>query len=224
MKSAWRAILKRYKLETKGQRVGKEDFPGLIAKLWDTSFTPQQCKGGFRGAGLIPFSCEHVLQKLAPSAVTVHHNTENEPDDRQATTKITCTSCGHQMAATPVLKTRIVSYFSGMLDVRTDGPKIRKWNNLKVGVGEVITSDEFVDLLEEQKASKEAEKKQKKGKKDNRKEGEISLNVRIAKMPRRLSQMLNEIYIHQHNILNLPWFPTVDENISQECGTKRAKS
>ena len=30
--------------------------------------------------------------------------------------------------------------------------------------------------------------------------------------------MLNEIYIHQHNILNLPWFPTVDENICQECG------
>ena len=171
MKSAWRAILKRYKLETKGQRVGKEDFPGLIAKLWDTSFTPQQCKGNFRGAGLIPFLCEHVLQKLAPSAVTVHHNTENEPDDRQATTKITCTSCGHQMVVTPVLKTRIVSYFSRMLDVRTDGPKIGKWNNLKVRVeGEVTTSDEFVDLLEEQKASKEAEK-QKKGKKRQRKGG-----------------------------------------------------
>ena len=75
------------------------------------------------------------------------------------------------MAATPVLKTRIVSYFSGMLDVRTDGPKIGKWNNLKVRVeGEVTTSDEFVDLLEEQKASKEAEK-QKKGKKRQRKGG-----------------------------------------------------
>ena len=66
------------------------------------------------------------------------------------------------MAATPALKTRIVSYFSGMLDVRTDGPKIRTRKNLKVRVeGEVITSDEFVDLLEEQKASKEAEKRQK---------------------------------------------------------------
>ena len=151
MKSAWRAILKRYKLETKGQQVGKEVFPSLIAKLWDMSVTPQQCKGGFRGAGLVPFSCEHVLQKLAPSAVAVHHDPENEPDDRQATTKITCTSCGHQMATTPVLKTRIVSYFSGILDVRTDRPKIGKRNNLKVRVeGEVITSNEFVDLLEEQ--------------------------------------------------------------------------
>ena len=76
------------------------------------------------------------------------------------------------MAATPVLKTRIVSYFSGILDVRTDRPKIGKQNNLKVRVeGEVITSDEFVDLLEEQKASKEAEKKQKKGKKRQQKGG-----------------------------------------------------
>ena len=45
-------------------------------------------------------------------------------------------------------------------------PRSEKENNLKVQVeGEVITSDGFVDLLEEQKASREAEKKQKKGKK-----------------------------------------------------------
>ena len=168
-------------MEMKGQRVGKENFPSLIAKLWDTSFTLQQSKGGFCGAGLVPFSCEHVLQKLTPSAVAVHHNPENEPDDRQATTKITCTSCGHQMAATPALKTRIASYFSQMLDVWTDGPKTGKRNNLKVRVeGEVITSDEFVDLLEKQRRSR------RKGKRYNRKEEVISLNVRIAKMPRRV--------------------------------------
>ena len=55
-----------------------------------------------------------------------------------------------------------------------------------------------------------------KAKRDNRKEGAISLDVRIAEMLRRVSQILNEIYIHQHNILNLPWFLTVDENICQE--------
>lgn len=72
-----------------------------------------------------------------------------------------------------------------------DGLKIRKQNNLKVQVeGEVITYGEFVDLLEEKKASKEAEKKQK-VKRDDRKEGEI-INI------------------------NLPWFPTMNENIYQE--------
>ena len=74
------------------------------------------------------------------------------------------------MAATPAWKTCIVSYFSGILDVRTDGLKIGKRNNLKVRVeSEVITSDEFVDVMEEQKASKEAEKK-KKGKTREQKE------------------------------------------------------
>ena len=112
-----------------------------------------------RGAGLIQFSCEHVLQKLAPSAVTVHHDPKNEPDDRQATTKITCTSCGHQIAA--LSPTSLECWTFELMD-----PRSEKENNLKVQVeGEVITSDEFVDLLEEQKASREAEKKQKKGKK-----------------------------------------------------------
>ena len=201
VKSAWRAILKRYKLETKGQRVGKEDFPSLIAKLWDASFTPQQCKGGFRGAGLIPFSCNHVLQKLAPSAVLAHHDPANDPDDRQATTKITCTSCGHQMTATPLLKTRIVSYFSGILDVRTDGHKIGKRNNLKVRVeGEVITSDEFVTILEEQKASKEAEK-QKKGKKREQKGGDIQPECEDCQDAEEgKSNIQLRIHMHQHYI------------------------
>ena len=85
------------------------------------------------------------------------------------------------MAATPALKTCIASYFSRMLDVWTDGPKTGKRNNLKVRVeGEVIISDEFVDLLEKQRRSR------RKGKRYNRKEEVISLNVRIAKMPRRV--------------------------------------
>lgn len=81
----------------------------------------------------------------------------------------------------------MVSYFSGILDVQTDGLKIRKQNNLKVQVeGEVITYGEFVDLLEEKKASKEAEKKQKVKRDNRKKEGEISLNIRIAKMLKRV--------------------------------------
>ena len=59
------------------------------------------------------------------------------------------------------------------MDARTDGPKIGKRNNLKVRVeGEVITSDEFVDLLEEQKASREAKKKQKAKKKTTERRGQ----------------------------------------------------
>jgi len=35
--------------------VTKEDFPDLVAKLWE-QFKPQQIKSGFRKAGLCPLS------------------------------------------------------------------------------------------------------------------------------------------------------------------------
>ena len=54
----------RYSVETGGAHVTKELFPGLIAKLWETSFEPSHCKSGFQGTGLYPLSREHVLQKL----------------------------------------------------------------------------------------------------------------------------------------------------------------
>ena len=46
--------------------------------------------------------------------------------------------------------------------------------------GDILTSDESAALMEEHKASKQAEK-HKKGKKTKQKEGLINLNVRIAK-------------------------------------------
>jgi len=50
------------------------------------------------------------------------------------------------MATTPVLKTCIVSNFSGMLDVQTDGPQDQKTKQSE-SEGEVITSGEFVEPI-----------------------------------------------------------------------------
>ena len=67
---------------------------------------------------------------------------------------------------------------------------------MKVQVeGEVITSDEFVGLLEEQKASKDTGKK-KKGKRENRNKGTISLHVRIVKMLRKVGHIMKKIFTH----------------------------
>ena len=86
---------------------------------------------------------------------------------RAEKTTFACSKCGHEMAATPIVKTTIVSYFAGILEVRKDGPQVGERNNLKTRVeGEAITSDEFQLLMEEKIASKEAQKKPaKKGKK-----------------------------------------------------------
>ena len=60
LKSAWRIILNRYSIELGGAHVTKELFPSLIVKLWEASFEPSHCKGGFRGTGLYPFSQKHT--------------------------------------------------------------------------------------------------------------------------------------------------------------------
>ena len=88
--------------ETKGQKVSKEVFPSLLGKLWDSSLKPSHCRAGFRGAGLVPYSREHVLKKLHHSAAM-----------RAEKATFACCKCGHEMAATPIVKTRIVSYFAG---------------------------------------------------------------------------------------------------------------
>ena len=100
IKKEWKKILKQYKLETKGQKVSKEVFPSLLSKLWDSSLKPSRCRAGFRGAGLVPYSREHVLKKLHPSAAMTAEKTT-----------FACSKCGHEMAATPIVKSRIVSYF-----------------------------------------------------------------------------------------------------------------
>ena len=60
--------------------------------------------------------------------------------------------------------------------------------------GEVLTSDESKALMEEHKASKQAEK-HKKGKKTKQKEGLINLNVRIAKILKKVLVGCDCVYI-----------------------------
>ena len=172
LKNAWRAVLKQYKLETRGEHASKEVFPSLIAKLWETSFLPKHCIGGFCATGLTPFSPEHVLQKLRPKAAPEldrdnlgdndkdTHETCTASSQKQRTTTVRCTSCGNEMVpSTPTVKMCITSYFAGIMEVQKHKPKVGERNNLKIRLeGEVITSDEFLELLEE-KSSKEKSKR-----------------------------------------------------------------
>ena len=138
--------------------MNKESFPHLLSALWETSFTPQHCKSGFRGAGLVPFSPEHVLAKL-PQSLEPSHCSDDEQGERR---KVACSSCGHEIATIPIIKSHIVSYFAGILEIRKERPKIGERNHLKVRVeGEALTSDEFLAILEKQREKKEADKAKK---------------------------------------------------------------
>ena len=175
LKSAWRGILKRYSVETGGAHVNKEIFPSLIAKLWEISFEPGHCKGRFQGTGLHPLSQEHVLEKLEhtssktksashPAAKSGPVASSGPAATRKHVSAVKYTSCGHETEiATPTMKLCMKSYFAGSLKVRKDKPKVGERNNLKVRIeGEVITSDEFMELLEEQQTTSKQLKQKKK--------------------------------------------------------------
>ena len=122
LKMNWRKVLKLYRLQTKGQKANKETFPGLVRQLWD-SVKPEYCKGGFRGAGLFPLSREHILAKLPPLAAFAETASSESVQSRQQTKQDTCDSCGHEMPATPLIKTRRTSYFTGVLQIEKEGPE-----------------------------------------------------------------------------------------------------
>lgn len=166
LKTNWRKILKLYRLQTKGQKATKETFPSLVSQLWE-SVKPEHCKGGFRGAGLFPLSRQHILTKLPPSATLAEAEqaSSESGQSRQQAKHVTCDSCGHEMPATPLIKTRLTSYFTGVLQIQKERPEKGKRNNMKIRLeGETVTSDEFLQILEEQQKEKE-EKKKGKGKK-----------------------------------------------------------
>ena len=192
LKGAWRSIVKLHKLKIKGANISKEVFPSLVTQLWDCSFTPDHCKGGFRGAGLVPFSRKHVIEKIIPPGATV--GSTNSDADREGCSMLKCTGCGQEMAATPIIKLKLIAHFSGRLEVEKTKPAPGQRNRLKVRLeGEAITSDSFMELMEADKAEKECKKAEKNKKKRGKKQKEVECAV--------------------------PESTEVDENICQECGS-----
>ena len=149
-KKAWPKILKKWKFESKAQIVSKEVFPGLMQELWATSLTPAHCRSGFRATGILPLSRDAVTGKLSPS--DVFRSTE-EQSPMQTLDHISCEACGHQMRASPHIRTNLRGYFRGVLEVKVRPTGTRSHTRVRVE-GEVITSDEFVQLLEKEKQGK----------------------------------------------------------------------
>ena len=147
VKKMWAQLLKQWKMESRAMTVSKEVFPGLILQLWERSITPTHCISGFRAYGLYPLSKDAVLHKLAPSEV--FRSTEAAPQQYDELEHIRCTSCGHQMRASPYIRTNLRGYFRGILEVRKQPSHSRSHTHVRVE-GEVITSDEFLEYLQKE--------------------------------------------------------------------------
>ena len=55
-KTAWKQVLKEYKLQTLAAKVDRQTFPSLFQKIWDRVLLPEYLVGGFRGTGIHPMS------------------------------------------------------------------------------------------------------------------------------------------------------------------------
>ena len=145
-------VLKKWKLESKAQNVSKEVFPSLLYQLWEQSFTSTQCQSGFRASGIFPLSREVVLTKLGPSQVFAPRQSS-----REEVRTVTCDNCGHGISASPIIRTNLRAYFTGVLAIEKQ--PLRTRSNTRIRIGEVITTDEFLQYLEKEKESRDQRRK-----------------------------------------------------------------
>ena len=124
LKTVWRSILNRYKLETRGEMVSEEIFPSPVAQLSDISFESDHCKGFFCRTGLVPFFQKHVIDKITPPDTAVSRKEAvstnsmiHSTTDQRGSSMVKCANCGKEMAVTPIIKSDIIAHFTWLLKV-----------------------------------------------------------------------------------------------------------
>ena len=152
VKQAWKRILNTYKLKTRAANIGKEDFPGLLKQLWDSSFKESHLIGGFRETGLYPFNQSAIPSwKIAPAL----------PIQARSSTDTT-------VAGETPLRSELRKCFIDAIKPREERqPQCRKKVNV-IHYGEALTNDETIERLreaEEEKKKKKTKRGGKKGKK-----------------------------------------------------------
>lgn len=154
--------------------VTKQEFPYLLAKLWDVSFLPEHFISGFRKAGLCPFSRESIsptqLNKALPiskprPAVPPKSQPTVPSDDSNAVSVELVGTCTIKSAVTPI-RLHLRGYFSQLLQKnreRSTHPADKRKVKPRF-YGEALTVDEIYERLVEEARLKEQTKKQKKQK------------------------------------------------------------
>ena len=151
LKQAWKRVLNTYKIKTRAANIGKEEFPSLLAQLWESSFQASHLIGGFRESGLCPFTESAIpTWKIAPSLAM------------QGGTSTTVAG------ETPLRSELRKCFIDAIKPTQTRQPQHRRKVDV-IHYGEALTNDETLERLkqaeEEKKKKKKARGGGKKGKK-----------------------------------------------------------
>ena len=169
LKQAWKKILKEHQIETCAGTVTKEDFPGLISRLWERSFKAAHIKSGFRKTGLhplsrdaIPVDCPTKSLPFSSQSATATGSTASCKDTGSTETHVIelVGTCTIGSTTTPI-RLHLRGYFSKLLQKKRERPTRRedKSKAKPCFYSEALTLDEVT----EEEALKAKQKGKKKG-------------------------------------------------------------
>jgi hypothetical protein len=94
VKNQWKKCLKQFQIETCASVVTKEEFPHLLAELYQKSFLPHHFKSGFRACGLYPLCRDAIPSRKLSTALPFTKPSEPESGDKSGEddSSATCTS------------------------------------------------------------------------------------------------------------------------------------
>ena len=187
MKAAWRTILKQHQLQSCAATVTKQEFPILLAKLWDQSFLLQHLKSGFRRTGLCPLSRAAIPSSRLTKALPFSRPPPTRPmqpqpaetssshskaEEQTAVTIELVGTCTVESTVTPV-RLQLTGYFSQLIKKNKENTTKARPDKRKVKprlYGETLTLDEVYEQLREEEQEKEEQKKQKEEEKKKKEE------------------------------------------------------
>ena len=171
VKSAWRKILKQYKVRTRAANVTKDIFPSLLKELWEKSIKPEHLRGGFKSAGLAPFNPDAISQdRLSPSLVTSSGTPPEMSPQSQPTTpplrSVTFNGVGTLHVGGTPIRVELRAYFVKALQPADKRLGERRRRRVELSDhGEVLTSDQVLERLEQAEAEKARKAEEEKARK-----------------------------------------------------------
>ena len=187
-KSQWRSILKTYQIETRASVLTKEEFPHMLAELYEKAFLPKHFKSGFRKCGLHPLNREAIpSSKLSSSLPFTGKKKGKEPkeaeqrgDESSQSEEQTTSDCSKEsgdsvqetevildLQGTVTIEEKVTpvhlelrGYFAKVLAAKKKPDTKNDKRKIKPKFyGEALTTDEVFQKLEEAEAEKEQKRK-----------------------------------------------------------------
>ena len=161
LKQVWRQTLKDFKTKSGAMHVTKVEFPALLKEVWEKSLLAGHLRNGFKCCGLHPLSNEAVSDSKLTSALSCH--SDPQPSSPRAIPRLSidvrCTCSLGKPHLTP-LRLHLRDHFAILLADKHHRCKSDDKRKMKPSVyGQVLTSDEVVELLTGEKDMRRQRKK-----------------------------------------------------------------